>query len=181
MRPSSLPTIATFAEKAHGTRIRYMSGCRCVPCRAANSQYEVGRAAARKVGDWNGLVSAAKARKHLQALSRAGVGRRLVSDSSGVPQSILSAIKSGDQQHIRARTERAILQVDRNARTDGTLVPAGPTWKRLLDLFDEGFSEAEICRRLGYRSKKIQFKNALVTAKTEQIVEKLYSLIMEGA
>lgn len=54
-----LKPVAELAEqRSHGDRLKYLAGCRCVPCRAANSRYEVARAAARKAGDWNGLVPA---------------------------------------------------------------------------------------------------------------------------
>ena len=53
------------AERPHGTRLRYISGCKCVPCRAANSRYETGRLRARREGDWNGYVDAATSREWL--------------------------------------------------------------------------------------------------------------------
>jgi hypothetical protein len=57
MQPKGLRDIAVLAEKkSHGTRIKYMAGCRCLICRAANSNYECARAKARKNGQWNGLV-----------------------------------------------------------------------------------------------------------------------------
>ena len=45
-----------FAEDSHGTRRRYLGGCRCVPCRAANSRSSGERAAAQRSGDWRGFV-----------------------------------------------------------------------------------------------------------------------------
>lgn len=70
MRPHDLPSAAALAkDKPHGTRLRYMAGCKCMLCRAANSRYETERAAARKNGDWNGLVSAIHARRHILKLS----------------------------------------------------------------------------------------------------------------
>ena len=47
-----------FAAEPHGTRHRYLSGCKCVPCRAANSRYSTERAAAQRAGDWRGFVPA---------------------------------------------------------------------------------------------------------------------------
>lgn len=55
MRPPSLaPAHVLAATKQHGTRIRYMGGCRCLPCRAANSRYECERQARRNLGLANG-------------------------------------------------------------------------------------------------------------------------------
>ena len=63
------PYLATMkqrcAEQPHGTRSRYVSGCKCVPCRAANSRYQSGRFYAIRDGDWNGFVNAATARAWL--------------------------------------------------------------------------------------------------------------------
>ena len=59
------------ATKPHGTRLKYMGGCKCMLCRAANSRYETERAVARKNGDWNGIVDARAARRHILKLSKA--------------------------------------------------------------------------------------------------------------
>src|SRR5260370_12030990 len=75
------------ADKSHGTRLKYMGGCKCIPCRAANSRYEVERSAARKAGDWNGIVDADRARTHIRKLSKAGVGYKPVADAPGVARS----------------------------------------------------------------------------------------------
>jgi len=66
MRPHDLPFTEYFQQLPCGTRAKYMGArCRCMLCRAANSRYETGRLAARKNGDWNGLVPADRARRHL--------------------------------------------------------------------------------------------------------------------
>jgi hypothetical protein len=144
VRPTDLPSPATLAGRhPPGTRVRYLTGrCRCDACRHANTDYEKTRAAARRTGDWNGLVSAAAARRHLRALARAGVGRRSVEDIAGVPASTLHEIKLGRKTQIRARTERRIFNVTTKAMNDARLVPGGPTWKRLRRLLAEGFSRA---------------------------------------
>ncbi len=56
MRPADLPPADRYA---HGTRARYVSGCRCDDCRRANRLYERARYAARAGGDWNGLKAGA--------------------------------------------------------------------------------------------------------------------------
>jgi hypothetical protein len=56
-------------EAEHGTRTRYMTGCRCLRCRAANSNYNTSRRAAKENGDFRGLVSAARALAHIKKLS----------------------------------------------------------------------------------------------------------------
>src|SRR5688572_24739280 len=93
-----LDVVKIGRRREHGDRLRYMAGCRCTPCRAANSRYETERLRARKNGDWNGCVPAAKARAHLLKLSRRGVGTRAIADASGVARSILRAVARGEKQ-----------------------------------------------------------------------------------
>lgn len=73
------PVAELAADRPHGDRLRYMAGCRCKECRAANTAYETQRALARKAGDWNGVVSAARARSHIAVLSAAPTSR-VISD-----------------------------------------------------------------------------------------------------
>lgn len=167
-------------RRAHGDRLRYMAGCRCLPCRAANSSYEVMRSAARKAGDWNGLVDARRARAHIHRLSLKGVGYKLVADAAGVSKSVMFKIMSGRRRQIRARTERQILGVGADCpRGDKSLVPAGPTWKRIGWLMEQGFTKKRIAQMLGYSSPAIQFNKQTVTARSEMKVEKLYRKFYE--
>jgi len=140
MRPKTLPSPESFRDRPHDTRLRYISGCRCLLCRAVNSRYECGRAAARRCGEWNGIGPADRARRHLRKLSRAGVGRRAVAAASDVSATIIHEIGIGRRRRIRAGTERRILSVDTSARADHSTVPAGRTWQRTGD----GVSRNEI-------------------------------------
>lgn len=167
------------AAKEHGTRARYMAGCGCLPCRAANSRYETERAKARKTGDWNGMVDAAKARRRLLALSKKGVGYKTVADAAGVATSVVFKIRSGERKRIRARTERLLLAVTFEAAGDPTLVDAGPTWRRIEELKrDAGFSNAEIARRMGFKNGALQFGKERVTLRTAVAVEKFWRYYM---
>jgi transcriptional regulator with XRE-family HTH domain len=167
----------------HGTRVRYMTGCKCVPCRAANSRYETDRAAARKNGDWNGLVPTDLARNHLFALSHKGIGRRTVAEASGVSVTVISAIKSGKKKNVRTRTHKAIMAVDASARAANTLVKARPVWAQINRLLREGFTQTELARRLGSRAKipALQLNGRVVTARNAMRVERLHAVIMAGA
>jgi hypothetical protein len=168
------------AEKPHGTRLKYMGGCKCMLCRAANSRYEVGRDAARKAGDWNGIVGAGKARSHIHELSAQGVGYKAVGDACNVSKTVLAEIRSGKKRRIRQRTERAILAVTRDATADRALIDAAPTWVKINELLREGFTKAELARRLGYKSPAIQLKRFAVTAKSAMRVDRFYRTIMAG-
>jgi hypothetical protein len=173
------PVKELAASRSHGDRLCYMAGCRCVPCRAANSRYETERAAARKAGDWNGLVPADKARRHILKLSKANVGRRALSDVTGTAQSIIAAIRSGKKQQIRKRTETRILAVTPAAVSGGAIVPAARTWKLINRLLSEGFTKGEIAQLLGRKTRNLQIRKDRVTAKTAAAIERLYQRIMQ--
>lgn len=171
-----LRPIAELAEgRPHGDRLRYMAGCRCHDCRRANTDYEKTRAKARKAGDWNGIVTAHRARAHLAHLSDQGVGRRAVGDACDVADSILVAIIKGDKTRIRARTERAILAVTVEAAADRALIPAGPTWALLDELISHGYSKSELARELGYKTRALQLNRHQVTVRNAHDVARLHA------
>lgn len=140
----------------------------------ANCAYEKSRAAARKAGDWNGIVDAAPARAHLAALSGDGVGRRTVGDVAGVSDSVLTEIIAGRKTRIRARTERAILVVTVAAAADRALIDAGPTWVLLDELIADGYSKSAIAAALGYKTRALQLNRNQVTVRNAYEVERLY-------
>ena len=112
MRPPHLKTAAELAEdKPHGTRIKYLGGCRCKDCRAANTKYELDRHALACRNRGNPLVPADPARRHLFTLSLRGIGWRTVEKISGVSHGVLKLIKSGSRRQIRRKTEQKILAV----------------------------------------------------------------------
>lgn len=175
MTPHDLPK----AEKLqHGTHARYVTGCRCADCRAGHCAYNKARYYAIKAGDWNGLVSAEKARSHLRWLSKNGVGRRSVAAACDVADTVLMRVLNGTKQRIQARTEKRILAVDLEARADYGKVSAKRVWRLIDEMLDEGFSKAELARRLGYASPAIQLRRDRVTARNERRVEKLYRQTM---
>ena len=174
------PVSELGAKKPHGTRLRYMSGCKCMLCRAANSNYEVKRSAARRHGEWNGLVLADKAQKHIAKLSKKGIGYKSVAEITGIAYSTIFKIKSGERKNLRAENEKKILAVSVEAVNDATKIPAIKTWKQIEWLLEEGFSKAELARRLGYKTPAIQINRNRVTAKTALKVERFYNLMRLG-
>jgi len=224
---------------AHGTRARYVTGCRCADCRASNvrryhERQELGKAAARAlppapamplkrvwIGSdgkararvfkracpgahrrgcpdrsylrkdskggvcrgcrarliWNGCVDTAPVRAHLRRLSRQGVGRRAVADAADVGETTVWFIYTGRKKQCRKTTADRILAVSRDHISDHALVPAGAAWRRLNLLLEEGFSKAELARRMGKRS--LQLKKTRITALNASKVERLYRRVME--
>ncbi len=177
MRPPDLPPPSRWATRPHGTRLRYIAGCRCMLCRAANSRYETGRLRARAKGLGNGLVDAAPARVHIRALGRAGMGYKTVARAAHVGATTVSEVRMGRQTQMRAQARARILAV-RSQLAAGALVPAGPTWRRLDRLIAEGFPKVRIARLLGLRGTGLQFKRTTLTVRNAERVQKLYRFLM---
>jgi hypothetical protein len=180
VRPIDLPPPSHWATRPHGTRLRYISGCRCVPCRAARSRYETLRTLKRAQGHWNGLVDALPARQHLQALSRQGMGYKRVARAAGVSITVVQLIVTGRRTQMRAQARRKILAV-RLSLAPHALVPAGPTWVLLDALVAEGYPKCRLAWMLGYRGWGLQISRRQVTVKTAARVEALYSWVSEQA
>lgn len=168
------PAAELAADRSHGDRLRYVGGCRCDDCRAANARYERERIAARRAGDWNGIVPADRARAHLMKLSKAGVGRRAVAAASDVADTVLQDIRTGRKKRIRARTERLILAVGKAQASDHSLMSARRTHKLIAELLEEGYTEAFIAGRLGYRARYLQLGAQTVTVRNAARVERLH-------
>lgn len=178
MRPAHLKSAAELgAHKPHGTRIRYMSGCKCMLCRAANSSYETERAALRRQGLDNGIVPAKRAKAHLIKLSKIGIGRRAVSIAAKIGKTTICQIKRGTKTHIRKNTERRILSVTISDARPHTVVSATRTWKMIERLLRDGFSKRALAQRLGYKYSLQLFKHR-VLAKNAVKVFRFYKLIM---
>ncbi|MCY4638084.1 MAG: hypothetical protein OXG04_26930 [Acidobacteria bacterium] len=150
-RPTSQP---------HGTRARYMRGCRCVPCRAANSRYECRRQLERLKGRANGCTTTEQVRKHLLRLSRQGIGYKQVAKAARLSPGALQQVRLGLRKHMRAQSVARVLAIGAEARAPGALVPAGSTLRRIEWLLKEGFTRAALARMLGSKAKQPNCRSA---------------------
>ena len=176
-RPSDMSPMERFA---HGTRARYTSGCHCDRCRRANREYARTRAKAIIFHGKNNLVSASAAREHLHSLSRSGVGRRAVADACDVSLTVLMEVRSGRKTTIRRQTEARILAVTTAAASDHAVIAGRDTNTQINRLLREGFTKAELARRLGFKTPALQIKRKRVLAKTAARVDRFYRQIMAG-
>jgi len=175
MRPTSLRPASDLAEtKPCGTRIRYMGGCRCLPCRAANSRYECDRAAKRRAGLTNRIVPAGPAQRHILRLSRLGVGRRVVARVTGIAETIIGGIKDGTRPHCRERTLRAILSVGVEAKAPGALVDAQPLTEMIDTLRRMGWTRGDIAQATGRKTRALQLRTRRIRRKSLDGIRDLY-------
>ncbi len=156
-----------------GVRAKYIAGCRCEACRRSNTEYERQRSAARRAGDWNGIVSAVKVRNHLKRLRRAGVGLRAVAAATDVNRSLLQALIQGKRKRLWARNERRILRCTSAAAADRALVPANRAWRQIRGLLEEGFTKRQLSKLIGQSGNALQLGPQRITARNAFKVEKL--------
>lgn len=85
------------ARHEHGTRLGYiLDRCRCLPCAAANSDYERLRRRQRAYGrTLAGWVDAEPVRAHVHALQAAGLGWQTISKRAGVHNGAVSKLLYG--------------------------------------------------------------------------------------
>jgi hypothetical protein len=178
--PFLKPIEVLAARKPHGTRLRYVAGCKCVPCRAANSRYETRRAELRRCGLANGIVDAGRTRDALLAFRERGIGYKRVARNAGVSFTVLACVLNGRRRNVRAMTEKRVLELgDRGGHADHAVVSARRTWSQIDRLLEEGFTKTALARRLGV-GKAIQFRRDRVLASTARKVERLYRELMRG-
>ncbi len=167
-------------QSAHGTRPRFISGCRCVACRAANARFRQRCRLVRRGGGGDRLVSSERCREHLRRLSSAGVGRKAVAQASTLGECTLKDIRTGKRPLIRQSTEALILAVDNNAARKGAQVEASGAWAQIDELIAEGFNRAHLALRLGMRTPKLQFRRSRMTQANVDRVDAFYRMIMAG-
>ena len=120
--PGMRPIHEIAARHPHGHRMRYVAGCRCDDCRAANSAREREYEIRRKAGESNPIVPADRARAHILALADAGVGMASVVAATDISRAILCKIKDGSRKGVRRTNEAKILAVPLDYLADGALV-----------------------------------------------------------
>lgn len=176
---------AQIGTRPHGTRARYVQGCRCAECRAANAAYNRAREKALRYGlvEPNPLVPADEVRAHLKKLSAAGVGRKTVAKLSGVQATQIVRLRKGITKHIRQLTARRILAVTADQAADNARVDAARTRRQIAELRAEGFSRAAIVRALGMKSDNLPIRARRVSAATARAIDALWRQYMlpEGA
>ena len=179
--PGMRPIHEIAARHPHGHRMRYVAGCRCEDCRAANSAREREYDLRRKAGESNPIVSADLARAHILALAEAGVGLASVVAATDISRAILCKIKAGSRKGVRRANEAKILTVPLDFLADGALVDAGPTWRLIGEMVAAGITKLRIGKELhGAKARGLQLSKNLVTVRNAERVKRLHAELMES-
>ena len=169
--------------RQHGTRARYViDKCRCEPCTTANRLYgrerdRQARRVAYGIEPPNpAYIDATEARNHLRWLATVGVGRRQVHQQTGVAMSAITKIRDGKVTKARPHTIDRILAVGRSNAAPGALIDAKPTWRKIRELQDAGYTNTWIARQLGSTATRpaLQIGKTQVTAATARKVNQLH-------
>lgn len=143
------------ARHTHGTYAAYVLDlCRCLPCAAANSNYETDRQRRHAYGR-SPLVNAAPARAHVRALGAGGMGWKRVAAQAGISGGSMTKLLYGDTRsgrgpsaRVRRETATRILAVQLDL-ADGAPVGVTGSTRRVQALVYAGWSQQRLAARLG--------------------------------
>jgi hypothetical protein len=132
-----------------------------------------------KQNDCDFTVSAELAREHLLRLRGAQVGKRAVSECTGIAAQVLMSIANGTRRRIRRSTEEKIMRTSAAGRAGGSSVCGKETTRLIDEMLDAGYSIKSLAARLGYKYPEIQFHgHAFITATNAMRVEKLHTILL---
>jgi hypothetical protein len=156
----------------HGRRGTYAGGCRCAWCRAANTRYQ----RARKKRLESGWADAAPVRAHILELSKRGIGRRAIADSTDLSQTTIRRIRQGTVALVHATTAAKILAVDGECIADRARIDAEASNRIVERLVALGYQKAHIARALGYKGHALGYMGSYptITARNALRLAKLY-------
>lgn len=184
---SGPPIIREFLRVGRPYRLPTCPGINGAACVAGGAwlkgQRNVGRgycsACLERVTIFNGLVSADRVRVHLLALRRKRIGKIAIAEASGVSALLIGHVMDGRAVHMRADTERRLLEVDESCRLDGSLVPAAKSRGIVKRLFDRGFTHANIAGLLRMNTPCVQIGDTrFVEARTQSKLERLWRKVV---
>lgn len=155
-RDCTCPTV----RHVHGTAIAYKRDrCRCTPCTRAARDSERRRRLDVFTGAPSRRVPAGPVREHVIALQAQGLGYKRVAELAGVAGSTIFKIRYHDpgradglpQQHVARSTAERVFAVRAglDVVTDGALLDATGTLRRLEALHARGWSRRTLAARLG--------------------------------
>lgn len=182
------------ARHEHGTATMYkVDRCRCAPCTDAAADQERRRRLDAHIGAAPRRVDAGPVRAHLLALKADGVGYRRAAELAGVAASTVGKILHRDpsradglpQQRVTPETAARILAVRATLDdvSDGSVIGATGTLRRLHALHARGWSRRALAARLGTEPNTLTHIEAtgMVTGRTARAVRDLYEALWDQA
>ena len=113
-----------MTDCGHASHGRYVGGCRCDACRAANAAYERGRVRRRAYGRLD-RVDAEPVREHVRYLMRRGYSQKEICRVARIPRTSLRALMSAHHrtgrpvERMSRENAARILAIDGDRRSLG--------------------------------------------------------------
>jgi hypothetical protein len=190
-RPKSLPQPQALVDRyprrhQHGTKIRYLAGCRCRRCRRGNAEYKAKLNRDRKRYGPNDLVSTDKVLAHLRYLQTFGMGCQTVAKNARVAKTSLALIIYYGRKHIRRRSEARILAVRPTIEMLplSAGIPADETFARIRQLLKWGYPRSIISwDALGNKAGALQIgcvngEKSVTTVKKALAIRSFFDLVL---
>ncbi len=179
-------------DRPHGYARYKLDGCRCYPCAAAVSEYNLNRERAIAYGTWNPWTPAEPVRQHVRTLQACGLGLRRIADAAGVNRKTLQALLggrpargTGPQEKLRAAIAAAILAVEPTLDLlgDKTVIDGSGTRRRIQALVTIGWSQAKLAERLGWEPGNLSalLRRDRTVAATARAVRALFDELWDQA
>lgn len=169
----------------HGTRTRYVTGCRCEPCRTAHRDYN---------RQWDrhqrrityGLenytepyVDASEAIAHIEWLRSQGVGKRTIAKAAGIGITSIDEFTKGIRTRARQETIDRILAVGTHRIAGGSTIDARPAWALINDLLQLGVTKARIAKAIGAQTPALQINRQRIKPDTMRRIQHAWATISQ--
>lgn len=150
----------------HGTRARYIAGCRCPECGEANRHYLDDYKAVRAI-EGRQTVPAYAVAEHIAKLRASGVELTAIARLTGLSVHHLRAVARGEVPRVTRRLHDAVLSVQPGDYSENWLVPAAAAVELLDELNAAGIQSKTIAKAFGYRTEHLNIRcRKYVTQKT---------------
>ncbi|MFF3443590.1 hypothetical protein [Streptosporangium sp. NPDC002721] len=181
-----------MTERDHGYARYKLDGCRCYPCAAAVSDYNLNRNRGLAYGTWKPWVPAEPVRQHIRTLQAYGAGLRRIAEAANVDRKRLQGVLSGrpergtpPSEKIRPALAAAVLAVEPSLDLLGgkTVIDASGTRRRLQALVACGWSQAKLAERIGWTPSNFStlISGDRVTVASARLVRSLYDELWDQA
>lgn len=170
----------------HGTRSRYVAGCRCTPCRKANTVSESDRRRRQLYGAPGAYVPSSAARAHLHALLAAGHSVRAIARAAGVSRQTVIRLQRAEgrrpaEGRVHATTAARLVELSPGGLdvADGAFVNARGAQRRLKALMAIGWTMPALADALGRKPCNLRrvLDAGQVTRRTDREIRDLYDTL----
>jgi transposase len=173
---------------AHPSRGSYVSGCRCLGCRVANSEYEYGRTHGAR-----SQVAAGRARNRVKHLHEEGMAYREIARSAGVSRTVVYNLVKAHWRTGKPVKRMSKASYDKVMAVKDPIRDRCPGKRTLVNNSDfvrcadalvaRGMPVAEIARRIGasYSTVYARHGRTKVTAETALKMFRMFRCLISEA